>query len=322
MSLQFQSESEAILYYLEQRKTCNDKNQENVFDKELFRIFLRNNFFVGIDVILLNCQNKNSFKKVVAAAKSSLESLGNNQAIFKYQAAQLFAEVVAEEPDSPISRQFFENIMDVSFCEAGPSYGYKMWAFITLVLIKFEPRKILELGGGRSTITFADYVSMKGDNYALYTLESSPYWISKIAWNLQESRIHQNTQLIYAPLKNDWYDLNALQKIPEGIDFLLIDGPNGDTRRSVVGQNYLLETIKNNSIKLVVVDDVNRPYNLEFVHNISAMIKDSVIAIVTYGWWSKKSKIAFVFEQCNLEVFNNLLQISELSYEVISNVDK
>ena len=316
LSLQFKSESEAIFFYLEQRKLCKNNTEADALDKELLNIFLNNNYFIGVDVILLNCRSKNFFKKIVAAAKSSLENFGNNQALVKYQAAQLFAEVVAEEPESPIARQFFNNIIDVSFCNAGPSYGYKLWAFITLMLNKLGPSKILEFGGGRSTLTLADYMSMKGDNFMLYTVESSPYWISKIAWNLQESRVHQNTQLIYAPLKNNWYDLNALQRIPEGIDFILIDGPNGDTRKSRVGQNYILNIIKDNTIKAVVVDDVNRSYNLEFATNISAMIEDSSIAIVTYGWWQKKSKIAFVFRNCYFDLIKNLLQISDLVYEI------
>ena len=98
-----------------------------------------------------------------------------------------------------------------------------------------------------------------------YTIEHDARWVSKLNWNLQEAHMHHFSKILYAPIVNDWYDINYIRsQIPEKIDMLFIDGPPGDSRKSPRGQQFIYELVESNELKLVVIDDTHREENDQF----------------------------------------------------------
>ena len=116
--------------------------------------------------------------------------------------------------------------------------------------------KILELGSGTGTESLLD----KG--FSVFSIEQDPEWAFKY---------HEG--YILAPLKFNeidnrwWFDPIYLKgKIPTGYDFLLIDGPSGP-KGCRLG---ILENLELFNMNVpILVDDVNRPEDLELFNILS-----------------------------------------------------
>ena len=162
-------------------------------------------------------------------------------------------------------------------------------------LSELKPSCVLELGGGRSTLFLAEY-AMGGRGERLhYTIEHDARWVSKLNWNLQEAHMHHFSKILYAPIVNDWYDINYIRsQIPEKIDMLFIDGPPGDSRKSPRGQQFIDELVESNELKLVVIDDTHREENDQFSKYIwSKLGGDYLRFSMKYGF--KVNKIHMIF---------------------------
>jgi len=96
---------------------------------------------------------------------------------------------------------------------------------------------ILELGSGWASGQLSKF-------YTLYSIEHDHRWLNRY-----------NTNYIYAPIKNRWYNVDILKReLPEKYDLILIDGPPGDIGRGGFYTNlWLFDT---NTI--IIFDDVNR----------------------------------------------------------------
>jgi len=101
---------------------------------------------------------------------------------------------------------------------------------------------ILELGSGKGTARMVK-------NYTVYSIEHSKKWMNRYGSNY-----------IYAPIKDGWYDVEAIKKgIPEHYDLLLVDGPPRKVDGVKIGRRPLgdhLDLFKTNVP--IIVDDSDR----------------------------------------------------------------
>lgn len=103
---------------------------------------------------------------------------------------------------------------------------------------------LLELGSGWASGEFSKY-------YHVYSIEHDEKWIGKY-----------NTNYIYAPIVNGWYDTEAIKKsLPTKYDMILIDGPLGTIGRFGFYNNLHLF----NTNVTMIIDDVDRSAELNLL---------------------------------------------------------
>lgn len=115
---------------------------------------------------------------------------------------------------------------------------------------------ILEFGSGEGSKRLAM-------NYNLYSVEHNPEWIYS----------YKGTCL-YAPILLDdkyqgeigWYDLNSIKsKLPNDIDLMIIDGPNGN-----IGRSGILSHLDLFSWDYpILIDDLHREKEFELSQRLS-----------------------------------------------------
>ena len=66
--------------------------------------------------------------------------------------------------------------------------GFEFWTFLSLLLQGSGCTRLLELGSGRSTVTFAEYATQKRARFV--SLETSPEWFEKWKWEFRYLRLN------------------------------------------------------------------------------------------------------------------------------------
>lgn len=120
-----------------------------------------------------------------------------------------------------------------------------------------EGKIILELGSGYGTNELSKH-------YKMYSIEHNSDWVGKYNSTYfhcplvkQKTPIHQKEDI---PEFKEWYDIDAIiDQLPKNYDLLLIDGPNGDYRRT----NFISHFHKFNKDAIWVFDDCHREYDLD-----------------------------------------------------------
>ena len=131
---------------------------------------------------------------------------------------------------------------------------------------KYRPTSVVEFGGGRSTLNLADFV-LSNDG-SLVTFEENPNWVFKVRRDLKGANVAKNSKVIFCEKKDDWYDLDVVDKhFPSTLDLLFIDGPAGD-RSSPKGQDYLIHKVHSLSPQIVIIDDTHRTENSSLAEQI------------------------------------------------------
>lgn len=99
-------------------------------------------------------------------------------------------------------------------------------------------KTILEFGSGNGTIELTKH-------WEVYSVEQDSKWIG----------VASNSNYIYAPIKNGWYDeVIVFKNIPENYDLLLIDGPGGSDLRPGIDKHF----DKLNLNVPIILDDTHR----------------------------------------------------------------
>ena len=122
------------------------------------------------------------------------------------------------------------------------SDGFEYWSiskqlFDHICTILPEGSTILELGSGWASGEFSKH-------YTVYSIEHDRYWLGKY-----------DTNYIYAPIKNRWYDSNVLKKsLPVHYDLILVDGPP-----ELIGREgfYTFLNLFDTSA-IIIFDDIHR----------------------------------------------------------------
>lgn len=165
--------------------------------------------------------------------------------------------------------------------------GIAFWTFLGAVLLRARPGSILEFGGGRSTTVLADYAVRA--KVPLLCIEQSAEWARKIEDDLQFLHIHRPGIVRHAPVRPGadgapgWYDMDAVRGALAGraFDMVFLDGPQGGTRKNAEGQAIVAEASR--SARLIVVDDVHRPYNLNFFRRLTERMGPGSRFFIAYG---------------------------------------
>ena len=114
-------------------------------------------------------------------------------------------------------------------------------AFNTILGLVTKGGTILELGSGFST-------SQLIKHYTVYSIEQDKRWLNKY---------HSN--YIHAPIINNWYDTEVLNKaLPTQYDLLIIDGPAAKSKHPFIRLGFLQNIELFNLNCSIMVHDVNR----------------------------------------------------------------
>ncbi|MBA3519429.1 MAG: class I SAM-dependent methyltransferase [Rhizobiales bacterium] len=176
--------------------------------------------------------------------------------------------------------------------------GVPFWALLGAILVKARPESILELGSGRSTTFLADYAFRAG--VRCVSIEQSGIWHRKVTNDLRFMNVIGN-YVHHVPVSRAaggqaWYDLEKMERLirSQAFDLVFVDGPQGGARRSRSGQALLRRAARNS--RLIIVDDVHRPYNLAFFNELAARFpedgrffyryKNNFVAIAADEWRS------------------------------------
>lgn len=142
----------------------------------------------------------------------------------------------------------------------GPFGGWSIDKELFLYIRTILPagKIILELGSGWTSGEFSK-------NYTVYSVEHNRNWIGKY-----------NTNYIYAPINNGWYDYETLQReLPSSYDLIIVDGPPGDIGRAGFLINFHLF---NNNVP-IIFDDVNRTADYKLMQNVAALTNRNYIVM-------------------------------------------
>jgi predicted O-methyltransferase YrrM len=155
--------------------------------------------------------------------------------------------------------------------------GFAFWTFLSLLLLEAAPKRILELGAGRSTLTLAEYAHFRWAK--LISIETSRAWFNKVRIDLRGTQIKTDSvRLIAIDPATNWYELAPFRAATgSGFDFVLIDGPNrvnGDSK-GMRDTSLALDEIRRvtGDTEVVIVDDVHRRHVLR---TIDPMLADPV----------------------------------------------
>lgn len=127
----------------------------------------------------------------------------------------------------------------------GWSVDQELFMFIRSILP--EGKTIIELGSGWTSGEFSKY-------YTVYSIEHNKNWINKY-----------DTNYIYAPIKNKWFDPKPIQEnLPAEYHLILVDGPPGTMRK-----NFLHHLDLFNLNVPIIFDDVHRKPDFNLLINVA-----------------------------------------------------
>jgi predicted O-methyltransferase YrrM len=127
---------------------------------------------------------------------------------------------------------------------------------------------VVELGAGASTIAIGRTLRARGEG-RLHSLEHHAGWAAEIRERADAEGLADHVEVIHAPLAphdlavdgGSWYAEEALDRLRQPIDLLLIDGPpapEGALERSRVPALHVLwERLAPGAV--VILDDADRP---------------------------------------------------------------
>ena len=151
--------------------------------------------------------------------------------------------------------------------------GFEFWTFLSLLLLKSNCSRILELGTGRSSITLAEYAKFR--NAHLTCVETDQQWFNKLRLDLRHLGLPTTAlQLIPLDRSAGWYGLEQFRAAMRttSFDFLFVDGPNesmGNSRgirNSELGIGEIRACGRN--AEVIIVDDVHRRHILDTLDGI------------------------------------------------------
>ncbi|WAX56028.1 class I SAM-dependent methyltransferase [Jatrophihabitans cynanchi] len=147
--------------------------------------------------------------------------------------------------------------------------GQTLLALVDEVLSSTR-ENIVECGCGTSTVWIALALRHRGTGH-VFALEHEVRFAGLARDQLRAHGLEQWATVIDAPLADtviegesvQWYDLAALDLLPDRIDLLFVDGPPGDTGRLARRPAYVLLQSRLYDDSVVVLDDTNRPAEKE-----------------------------------------------------------
>jgi len=88
--------------------------------------------------------------------------------------------------------------------------GFEFWSFLSLLLVASKPKKMLELGSGRSTITLGEFAHQSGCEFV--SVEMDMTWVDKARLELFYLGIDKNyVQHVPVDDKLKWFQLELFR---------------------------------------------------------------------------------------------------------------
>lgn len=121
---------------------------------------------------------------------------------------------------------------------------------------------VVELGGGNCS------TKALGRNYRLYTIEHNEHFLQHTDY----------TTYLYAPINNGWYDREYLvEKIPDDISMVFVDGPSGNGHWLRTGLLDNLDLFGNLDSTIFIVHDTWRDQDLNLAKDLAEKLNREVI---------------------------------------------
>ena len=130
----------------------------------------------------------------------------------------------------------------------GKNYSVCQKLFAAVVDILPRGSTLLELGSGGASAEFSKY-------YSVWSVEHDMIWLNRY-----------NTHYIYAPLVDNWYNVEILKKeLPTKYDLILVDGPPGRIGRGkfLDHLDLFITTVP------IIFDDVNRVAEQDLMNRVA-----------------------------------------------------
>ena len=135
---------------------------------------------------------------------------------------------------------------------ASPRQPYKGWD-TWMLLEKYKPSYIVEMGSGTSSAVFALWAQHNNSNYTCY--ENNSHWGKVTKDILKNHQIEIDIRIINDRVSTDKKTTGFEELIPEGADFIYIDGPPCKINGKKVPNDDILRYFKNGGRpKTIVVD--------------------------------------------------------------------
>jgi predicted O-methyltransferase YrrM len=157
--------------------------------------------------------------------------------------------------------------------------GFEFWTFLSLLLQGSGCTRLLELGSGRSTVTFAEYATQKRARFV--SLETSPEWFEKWKWELRYLRLNlpeNPVRLIALDWSTGWYNLEQFHAAIGDramFDFVLIDAPNRLKKGNSKGMRdakIAMQELRRcaGEADVIIIDDVHRRHVFDTIEQVMA----------------------------------------------------
>jgi hypothetical protein len=158
--------------------------------------------------------------------------------------------------------------------------GFQFWTFLSLVLLASHPRRLLELGSGRSTLTFAEYALFAGAEFI--SIETSREWYHRTFLELHFTNLNtKSLKHVELDPVTGWYvssQFRAAIKRIIPVECILIDAPNDDNGNSTGMRDTWCAIDELRAVcseaELILVDDVHRQHVFSTVEQMLWSIQD------------------------------------------------
>ena len=187
---------------------------------------------------------------------------------------------------------------DKYFTKTSYSMNYVPILQILNDIIIYKPSKVLEFGGGVSTIILSKAITDLKLKTNLYTVDNDLSWLSYIKESVSEN---QCLNLCHCPIKNHenksftkWYDLSGCPVLMDKnqFDMIIIDGPWSkiapNARYGAV--EYILSNNRNSNL-IVYVDDIDRADELAIFNDLRIKLNLKGVKYYRYGRLSNQNNI-------------------------------
>lgn len=130
-----------------------------------------------------------------------------------------------------------------------------------------KPKSVVECGSGSSTVWIASVLEQHGRGH-IHSLEHDPQYARETRRLLESLGLSHRATVLDAPLQErvaadelttNWYSDDAVQKLPEHIDVLFVDGPPSSSGKRV--RRSAWECLQDRMVSggFIAVDDARRP---------------------------------------------------------------
>lgn len=146
-------------------------------------------------------------------------------------------------------------------------------AYLVRLIGTRNPRKVVELGSGVSTLIIAAALKKLQAGSLFYSIEHDCDFVHETQEALRRENLLELVNIVYAPLVNvqineksyRWYQPSAFSDIKD-IDLLVIDGPPGHTDHTARYPALPLLRPRLSENAIVLLDDANRQWEREILN--------------------------------------------------------